>query len=110
VATGVGPPGQSCRIPATFTPGAVGIRSALLTVTHSQQGRAGSVVVQLTGTSTGVARNATLRFTPNPLTFAEQLGLTTSVTLVWAEPSPRACCPAASSSRRSPSRRTPPAR
>jgi uncharacterized delta-60 repeat protein len=69
-------PGQACQLPVTFTPGAVGIRSAVLTVAHSQQGRAGPVPVQLTGT--GLARNTTLSFKPNPLTFPEQLGLATS--------------------------------
>ena len=69
-------PGESCQIPVEFSPTAVGDRQAALDVSHTGQGSAGPISVALTGV--GVARDTTLRFDPAALTFAEQLGLTTS--------------------------------
>jgi len=68
--------GGSCVLTVTFTPGGAGTRSALVSVAHSQQGQGGPATVAVTGL--GVARSNTLSFTPNPVTFPEQLGLTTS--------------------------------
>ena len=59
--------GASCTISITFDPGAVGSRSATLSVTDNAGNTAGTIqTAALTGTATGVAKIA---FSPTSLTF-----------------------------------------
>src|SRR5262249_20689954 len=69
-------PGGSCPLTVRFDPTATGQRMAVVTIFHNQQGKGAPAKVGVSGT--GIARSTTLSFTPNPVTFPEQLGLTTS--------------------------------
>lgn len=68
------PVGASCTVLLTFTPGALGTRSAQLTVVHN--GAAGSSSVALTGVGTGTS--PVIALSPPALSFSQTVGSTSS--------------------------------